>query len=40
VNKYAGLKTNLREYFAKAKVYWDLLFGVEPKFGGEKIVIP
>lgn len=40
VNKYAGLKTNLREYLAKAKVYWDLLFGVEPKFGGEKIVIP
>lgn len=40
VNKYAGLKTNLREYLAKAKVYWDLLFGVEPKFGGEKILIP
>ncbi|WP_395971891.1 vancomycin high temperature exclusion protein [Chryseobacterium cucumeris] len=40
VNKYAGLKTNLREYLAKAKAYWDLLFGVEPKFGGEKIVIP
>ncbi|MBL1221298.1 YdcF family protein [Chryseobacterium sp. L7] len=40
VNKYAGLKTNLREYLAKAKVYWDLLFGVEPKFGGEKVVIP
>ncbi|MGG5209650.1 SanA/YdcF family protein [Chryseobacterium sp. MIQD13] len=40
VNKYAGLKTNLREYLAKAKVYWDLLFGVQPKFGGEKIIIP
>ncbi|KMQ66871.1 membrane protein [Chryseobacterium angstadtii] len=40
VNKYAGLKTNLREYLAKAKVYWDLLFGVQPKFGGEKIMIP
>lgn len=40
VNKYAGLKTNMREYIAKAKVYWDLLFGVEPKFGGEKILIP
>ncbi|WP_126652653.1 SanA/YdcF family protein [Chryseobacterium aureum] len=40
VNKYAGLKTNLREYLAKAKAYWDLLFGAEPKFGGEKIVIP
>ncbi|AZA78332.1 hypothetical protein EG347_12835 [Chryseobacterium sp. G0186] len=40
VNKYAGFKTNLREYLAKAKAYWDLMFGVEPKFGGEKIVIP
>jgi len=40
VNKYAGLKTNLREYLAKTKVYVDLLFGVEPKFGGEKILIP
>jgi SanA protein len=40
VNKYAGLKTNLREYLAKTKVYWDLLFGVQPKFGGEKILIP
>ncbi|NML69534.1 DUF218 domain-containing protein [Chryseobacterium sp. RP-3-3] len=39
VNKYAGLKTNLREYLAKTKVYWDLLFGVQPKFGGEKIEI-
>nr|WP_315027303.1 ElyC/SanA/YdcF family protein [uncultured Chryseobacterium sp.] len=40
VNKYAGLKTNMREYLAKAKVYWDLIFAVQPKFGGEKIVIP
>lgn len=40
VNKYAGLKTNVREYLAKAKAYWDLIFGVQPKFGGEKIVIP
>ncbi|MFZ4931508.1 SanA/YdcF family protein [Chryseobacterium sp. Mn2064] len=40
VNKYAGLKTNLREYLAKAKVYWDLILGVQPKFGGEKILIP
>lgn len=40
VNKYAGIKTNLREYLAKTKVYWDLLFGVQPKFGGEKILIP
>ncbi|WP_299183626.1 ElyC/SanA/YdcF family protein [uncultured Chryseobacterium sp.] len=40
VNKYAGLKTNTREYAAKAKVYWDLLLGVKPKFGGDKILIP
>ncbi|MDR6921674.1 MULTISPECIES: vancomycin high temperature exclusion protein [Chryseobacterium] len=39
VNKYAGLKTNLREYLAKAKVYWDLIFNVEPKFGGDRIEI-
>lgn len=40
VNKYAGLKTNIREYFARAKVFLDFLFGVKPKFGGEKVLIP
>ena len=40
VNKKAGLKTNLREYFARVKVFWDLFFGVDPKFGGSKVVIP
>lgn len=40
VNKTMGFKTNLREKFARAKVYWDMFFGVEPKFGGEKIQIP
>lgn len=40
VNKYAGFKTHMREYIAKAKVYWDLLFGVDPKFGGNKVLIP
>lgn len=40
VNQYAGLKTNLREYLARVKVFWDFMFGVEPKFGGEKITIP
>lgn len=40
VNKYAGFKTNVREKLARAKVFWDFLFGVEPKFGGEKILIP
>lgn len=40
VNKYAGLKTNLREYLARAKAYLDLILGVEPKFGGDKVLIP
>lgn len=40
VNKHAGFKTNIREKFARAKVFIDLLLGVEPKFGGEKVLIP
>ncbi len=40
VNKMYGFKTNLREKFARAKVFIDLLFGVDPKFGGDKVVIP
>lgn len=40
VNKYAGFKTNIREKFARAKVFLDLLFGKKPKFDGEKVVIP
>ncbi len=39
VNRYAGFKTNAREKLARAKVFWDFIFGVEPKFGGEKIII-
>ena len=39
LDKDAGFKTNVREKFAKVKVFWDLFFGVEPKFGGEKILI-
>lgn len=39
VNKNAGLKTNIREYFARVKVFFDSFFGVEPKFLGEKIEI-
>ena len=39
VDQYAGFKTNTREKLARAKVFWDLLFAVEPKFGGEKILI-
>lgn len=33
----AGLKTNIREYFARVKVFVDLLFGVDPHFLGEKV---
>lgn len=40
VNKKAGFKTNLREYFARVKVFFDFLLNVDPKFGGEKVSIP
>ena len=39
VDKKAGLTTNLREYLARVKLFWDLFFGVDPKFGGSKVVI-
>lgn len=40
VNIYAGIKTKMREKLARAKVFIDFLFEVEPKFGGKKILIP
>lgn len=40
VNAYSGFKTNIREKLARAKVFWDFAFGVEPKFGGDKVHIP
>ncbi|USL96338.1 YdcF family protein [Riemerella anatipestifer] len=40
VNTYAGFKTQVREYFARVKVFYDLLLGVEPKFSGDKELIP
>lgn len=40
VNSTAGFKTNFREKFARAKVFIDLLIGVEPKFYGKPILIP
>lgn len=40
VNKYAGLRTNIREYFARVKVFLDFIFNKKPKFGGNKIEIP
>jgi len=39
VNKHAGLKTNIREYFARTKVFIDSFFGIQPKFLGKKIEI-
>ena len=40
VSKHYGFKSNLREYLARTKVFIDILLGVQPKFLGEKIVIP
>jgi len=34
-----GLKVQLREYLARTKVFVDLVFGVAPKFLGEKVEI-
>lgn len=34
-----GLKTRIREYFARTKAFLDILLGVEPKFLGQQIEI-
>jgi SanA protein len=39
VDLYNGFKTNVREKFARVKVFIDLLFHKEPKFLGDKIEI-
>lgn len=39
VDKSAGFRTNLREFFARAKVFVDKFIDREPKFLGEKIKI-
>lgn len=39
VSAHYGFKTNLREYLARTKVFFDILFNIQPKFLGEKIVI-
>lgn len=36
---HLGLKTTIREYMARTKLFFDLLFNVKPKFLGEKIEI-
>lgn len=39
VSQYYGFKTQFREKFARTKMYLDFLFGIQPKFLGEKIKI-
>lgn len=39
VDAYFGFKTKVREFFARTKVFVDLLFGTDPKFLGEKVII-
>jgi len=39
VNAYSGFKTNIREKFARVKVFIDLIFDKKPKFLGDKIKI-
>lgn len=39
VDAYNGLKTQLREKFARVKVFIDMFLGKQPKFLGEKIEI-
>lgn len=40
VNSRQGFKTQLREKFARLKVFADYWFGVKPKFSGDKIILP
>ncbi len=39
VGKYYGFKTMIREKFARVKVILDFIFGVKPRFLGEKIEV-
>jgi SanA protein len=40
VTKRYGFKTHMREYLARVKMVLDLTFEKQPKFLGEKIIIP
>jgi SanA protein len=40
VNSYGGLKTKGREFFARGKAFVEVLFGVQPTYLGEKVLIP
>jgi SanA protein len=39
VDRYTGLKTNMREKLARVKVFLDLMFHKKPKYLGDKIEI-
>lgn len=39
IQAYKGFMTNLRELFARNKMFIDLFFDVKPKFAGKKIII-
>lgn len=39
VTSYIGFMTNIREIFAKVKVFIDTVFDTKPKFLGKKIII-
>ena len=39
VSGNSGLKVHLREYLARVKVFFDLIFNTQPKFFGDKIKI-
>lgn len=39
VARAGGFKTKVRERFARVKVFWDILFGVDSKFLGEPVKI-
>ncbi|OFZ66644.1 MAG: hypothetical protein A3D92_17335 [Bacteroidetes bacterium RIFCSPHIGHO2_02_FULL_44_7] len=39
VTSYGGLRTQVREFFARGKAYVEVLFGVQPTYLGEKVLI-
>lgn len=40
VHRYAGLKTKIREYFARVKMFYDEWTDNEAKYEGDKIILP
>jgi len=40
VSASTGFKTNIREKFARVKVFLDFWFGTKPRYLGEKVSIP